>query len=158
LDDVFWVAFITASSAILSPLIPKWLSAREEKKKLKKDYELQFLEARRIAYHKFIQVFSAKYSGVSETYLGAALNAAEFGNVFLSQSIDFKNEKIATLDNLIGVIIRLRTEDRYEPVQSVSNDEEVSYYDEWGNNFETLRAKAALAFSPEFVEILLRKH
>ena len=78
LDTIVWVALITASTTHLSPQFPKWLSVRDEKRKIKRDEEQQLLTAHRIAYHKFIQVFSTKYLEDSEKYLKAAPDAAEF--------------------------------------------------------------------------------
>ena len=161
-------AIIGASiGAVANYLIEKQRSRKEEKEH-QREIEAQFLTDRRAAYHKFIQVFSTKFSGSSEEYLNAALEAAHFGKVILPRPIKMEEEQINSLDSLIKVLIRLRTEKRYNPVSYPNDkdyDDDGTYvgimpdyiYDEFGDKFDKLRAEAALEFSPLLIEILLRK-
>jgi hypothetical protein len=163
--DTDWVpvisAFVGGILVFLGGIIREEILYRREEKKSERDVEQKWFELRKIAYYKFIQVFSTKYSCDSdgEKYLNAALGAVEFGNVVLFQPIKIGNVEIGSLDNLIEILIRLRTQDRYDPDPDPHPQEDDEHnYDELGAKIDKLRAKVVLGFSTSLMKTLLRSN
>jgi len=100
-----------------------------------------WLESRKLAYYRFIVVFSSPLIGEDTTdYLRASLDAATYGNVILSDPFEIKQTPITfpinSLDDLSSALAFMRSSHAAE------------------GSFEDLRQKALTPFLNEFMNRL----
>jgi len=130
------------------------ISEKKEQAKRKRDDEQRWLQSRKDAYHKFIEVFSKPL--VDEDiidYLKVSLEAADYGDVILSAPLkEVPNNiqfPIETLDNLIGALIFMRSMHRLG-----TKEKDIVNFAYFEHDFEALRKDALTPFLNEFMNRL----
>jgi hypothetical protein len=153
--DAIWIPVISTILGgvlvLLVGVINGMISDKKEQEKHKRDDEQRWFQSRKNAYYNFIEVFSKPL--IDEDiidYLKASLDAAEYGDIILSDqlkaiptSIAFK---IESLDHLLAALIFMRS-------MHVIGGSEPGLA-KYKSDFENLRKDALTPFLNEFMNIL----
>ncbi|MEI6102958.1 MAG: hypothetical protein WCP70_03340 [Methanothrix sp.] len=148
---------VTATVTLVAVFLAQYLNSRSEKVKREEEKKKKWLEGKRLAYHKFIEVISQP---IDESKSGAnyiidiSLKAASFGNVNLLApvNVDLKDNDgnnyqiiIQSLNDFIGSILKIK----YQKEANLHNQ---------SSNLETLRETAAANFCPLFLNFLTEEY
>jgi hypothetical protein len=143
--DPAWVpiisGFIGGAVVWVGGMITDFIKYRREEKRRVREEGQRWLESRKIAYYKFIDVFSTP--AVSDNilyYFRAVLEAAEYGDVILSTPLKASPQSIAfeinSLDKLLAALIFMKSTHPYT------------------KDLEDLRSEALTPFLNEFMNKL----
>jgi len=147
--DPAWIpilsGFIGGFTVWAGSLITDMIRYRREEKQRQ-------LDSRKIAYYKFIDIFSTPTTdGNVDNYFLASMEAAEYGNVILSDPLNVRPLSIAfeikSLDNLLAALIFMKSSRHIDTCSKTAFYENVK-------DLEDLRSKALTPFLNEFMNRL----
>jgi hypothetical protein len=155
--DPAWIsvisAFVGVAAGFAGGIIKDSISYRRDKENQVQEEKQKWLESRKIAYYKFIEVFStpAVTANILD-YFRASLEAAEYGDVILSVPLKTRPYSIAfeikSLDSLLAALTFMRS------TRNITDAGPA--LDEFMSDFENLRKEALTPFVNEFMNKLRR--
>jgi hypothetical protein len=153
--DPTWVPVVSGlvggSIVWIGSIIKDLIAYRREDKRRVQDERQKILESRKIAYYKFIDVFSTHVAEDNvHDYFQAVLEAAEFGDIILSTPLKARPRpiqyEINSLDTLLSALIFMKSTHYAEASQA-----SLYYY---ARDLETLRSDALTPFMNELMNRL----
>jgi hypothetical protein len=153
--DPAWIpvisAFVGVATGFAGGMIKDSFSYKRDKEKRIQEEKQRWLQSRKIAYYKFIEVFSTH--AVSDdilSYFQASLNVAEYGDVILPAPLKARPYSIAfeinSLDSLLAALIFMKS-------THVAVDSGPAL-DTYTKDLEGLRSEALTPFLNEFMNRL----
>ena len=134
-------------------IINDWITYRRDEKRRVREEKQKWVESRRNAYYKFIDVFSTYVTNPDpHDYFQSAFEAAMYGDVIIPTPFKLKQcsfiSDINSLDLLLAALIFMKSD--YVP----GNDKT---HDTLKEELEDLRSKALTPFLNEFMNIIRQK-
>jgi len=153
--DPAWVSaifgFVGVIVGLAGSIIKDLITCRREDERRVRDERQRWLESRKIAYYKFIEVFST--SAVNDNifdYFRAALEVAEYGDVILSTPLKARPYSVAfeidSLDSLFSALIFMKSTHHANASRPA--------LDAYTKDLEDLRSEALTPFLNEFMNRL----